>query len=74
MNNSMDILDAAIAYERGVSRLADKLGVKQNVVSMWRKRQKLSTPWRLALNAQYGKHLRNAAKAALNSSVIDSSL
>jgi len=67
----MDILDAAIAYERGVSRLARALGVNQPTVSMWRKRQNLSPAWRMALTEKYGKHIRKAAKAALNSPVID---
>ena len=70
----MDILDAAIAYERGVSRLAKALGINQTTISMWRKRQNLSDGWRIALTEKYGKHIRKAAKAALISPVIDGGL
>ncbi|WP_156382464.1 hypothetical protein [Acidovorax sp. Leaf160] len=49
----MDILDTAIAAEDGVGRLAEALGVRQSVVSNWRKRG-LPRPWRLVLGYRYG--------------------
>lgn len=51
----MDILDKAIAIETGVNRLADALGVRQNVISNWKKRG-IPRPWLLVLQLLYGKH------------------
>lgn len=49
----MDILDTAISAEDGVGKLADALGVRQSVVSNWRKRG-LPRPWRMVLDFRYG--------------------
>lgn len=50
----MDILQKAIEAERGVSRLADALGVRQNVVSNWKSRG-LPKPWQKVLELKYDK-------------------
>lgn len=49
----MDILDKAIAIEKGVNRLADALGVRQNVISNWKARR-VPLPWVLVLTERYG--------------------
>lgn len=51
-----EILEKALAIEGGVGRLADALGVRQNVVSNWKARG-LPYAWQVALKAKYG-HLR----------------
>ncbi len=49
----MDLLDKAIAIEQGVNRLADALGVRQNVISNWKARR-VPLPWVLVLTERYG--------------------
>lgn len=49
----MDIFDKAITIAGGVSRLAEALGVRQNVVSNWRKRR-VPRAWRMVLQDRYG--------------------
>lgn len=48
----MDILQTAIQAEGGVGKLADALGIRQNVVSNWRRRG-LSKPWAQLLRLKY---------------------
>ena len=48
----MNILEIAIKTEGGVNALAKTLGIKQNVVSNWRKRG-LPKPWEVALTLKY---------------------
>ena len=48
----MNILEIAIKTEGSVSGLAKTLGIKQNVVSNWRKRG-LPKPWDIALTLKY---------------------
>ena len=50
----MDILETAIQAETSVGRLAEALGVAQNVVSNWRKRG-VPKPWRQVLELRYGQ-------------------
>lgn len=50
----MDILQIAIDAEDGVGKLADALGVRQNVVSNWRARG-LPKSWALLLQLKYGQ-------------------
>ena len=59
----MSILESAIQRAGGVSKLALELGVKQNVVSMWRKRG-LSRAWQMALGMKYPIKARRVRKAA----------
>lgn len=49
----MKILEIAIDREGGVGKLAATLGVRPNVVSNWRLRQRLPRSWRLVLEARY---------------------
>ena len=56
----MEILDIAIEAARGVGKLADALGVKQNVVSNWRLRQKLPKPWDMVLRKKYARAIKAA--------------
>lgn len=71
MNNDMQLLDIAIAHEGGVSRLAESLGLKPNIVGMWRNRQRLNTPWRKYLAKAYGEQILNASEASRAAVVID---
>jgi hypothetical protein len=48
----MNILEVAIKAEGSVNGLAKTLGVKQNVISNWRKRG-LPKPWDIALSLKY---------------------
>lgn len=48
----MDILEHAIEQAGGVGKLAESLGIGQNVVSNWRMRS-LPRPWRLVLLARH---------------------
>ena len=60
----MNILEIAIQHEGGISALAKALGIKPNVVSMWRNRKQLSAAWTLALAAKYKRQINAASKAA----------
>ena len=50
--HGMNILEIAIKTEGGVNALAKTLGIKQNVVSNWRKRG-LPKPWDIVLSLKY---------------------
>lgn len=56
----MDILKTAIEVEGGVGKLADALGIKQNVVSNWRARG-LPKPWDYVLRLKYADKLAQPA-------------
>ena len=56
----MKILEIAIKAEGSVSGLAKTLGIKQNVVSNWRKRG-LPKPWDIALSLKYASFTKEAA-------------
>ena len=58
----MDILDLALQKEGGVSKLADALGCRQNVISNWRSRR-LPKPWRMVLEMKYGPNEANPSAA-----------
>lgn len=55
----MDILQTAIHAEGGVGKLADALGIRQNVVSNWRSRG-LPKPWAHLLRLKYAQELAQA--------------
>lgn len=55
----MDILQTAIQVEGGVGKLADALGIRQNVVSNWRSRG-LPKPWAHLLQLKYVQELAQA--------------
>jgi hypothetical protein len=55
----MDILQTAIQAEGGVGKLADALGIRQNVVSNWRSRG-LPKPWAHLLRLKYAPELAQA--------------
>ena len=57
----MNILQIAIDKEGGVTRLAEKLGTKQNVISNWRARG-VPLAWRKLLELAYKKEARKAAQ------------
>ncbi len=61
----MSILDTAIQAEGGVGKLAHALGVRQNVVSNWRKRR-LPRPWQLLLTQKYGESMPLPSPAQLS--------
>ena len=50
-----NILDLSIKQAGGVGKLAQSLGVRQNVVSNWKTRNKLPLPWKLVLEHRYGE-------------------
>lgn len=60
----MDILDIAIDAAGGVGKLAAALGVRQNVVSNWRMREKLPKPWEMVLRAKYARAIKAALQTA----------
>ncbi len=55
----MSILEQAIQRAGSVGKLAQALGVRQNVVSNWRARG-LPRPWELVLDLKYGKQTQGA--------------
>lgn len=59
----MDILETAIQAEGSVSKLADALDVRQNVVSNWRARG-LPKPWAQVLTLRYFKKRKPQIKQA----------
>jgi hypothetical protein len=56
----LEVLEIAIAHERGVGRLATELGAKQNVVSAWRMRKIIHPGWALGLRLKYKKQIKQA--------------
>lgn len=50
----MEILETAIERAGGVGKLAAALGLRQNVVSMWRARNRLPPAWSMVLSDRYG--------------------
>lgn len=49
----METLEHAIKVTGGVTKLADDLGVRQNVVSNWRTRGRLPKAWDKLLRLKY---------------------
>lgn len=49
----MEILEIAIKAEGGVGKLACALGERQNVISNWRKRNRIPRAWVQVLEMRY---------------------
>lgn len=69
MLDPLEVLEIAIAHERGVTRLARALStedhtVNQNVVSAWRMRKIIHPGWLLALRLKYKKQIKQAAEGS----------
>lgn len=58
----MNILEIAISEEDGVGNLAAALEVEPNVVSNWRYRGILPTPWEKLLRLKYAKAIKAAGQ------------
>ena len=59
----MNTLEHAIKTTGGVSKLADALGIRQNVVSNWRARNRLPTSWEKLLLLKYPMAVSAKAQA-----------
>lgn len=49
----MDALELAISAEKGVGKLAQKLGIRPNVISNWRLRKSVPRGWQVVLTERY---------------------
>lgn len=59
----MQILQHAIDTAGGVGKLAKELGVRQNVISNWKARERLPIAWSQLLELKYGKAKAKKRKA-----------
>jgi uncharacterized protein YjcR len=51
----METLEAAIVAVGGISRLAEKLGIRPNVISNWRLRNSIPRAWEMVLADRFLK-------------------
>jgi len=51
----MNILEKAIQHAGSVNKLAESIGVRQNVISNWRARKKVPPGWEQLLKIKYDR-------------------
>ncbi len=59
----METLEIAIQYAGGVGRLAEKLGIKANVISNWRLRNSVPRAWELVLTDRFVRKAKRRQQA-----------
>lgn len=59
----METLEIAITAAGGVGKLAEKLGIKPNVISNWRLRNSIPRGWELVLRDRFGRKAKRKQPA-----------
>ena len=57
----METLDHAINAAGGITRLAEKLGIRPNVISNWRMRNSVPRAWEMVLQSRFPRHKKPQA-------------
>lgn len=59
----METLEIAITAAGGVGKLAEKLGIKANVISNWRMRKSIPRGWELVLRDRFARKAKRKQPA-----------